>query len=300
MIRLFLTSLLTLAVCGCGRASTQQHNATAAAQPTRQAAAQQQTAVTPTPQTAADTAASENEQAAAAQETAGEAGDDDHTPPDRGDVSLEHLAALPADAQLPTGKWKPGVNYDPIVPAQPTSVSPGKVEVVEVFWLGCPHCYALEPFVQAWLKNKPSYIEFVRIPVMWGPIHRAHARLFYTLAALNRSDLFEKAFDTIQQKHELLVSTTGNDDETLKLQQAFAKDNGISPEDYAKAYNSFSVNSNLQRAEQLTQRYQVQGVPLVIIDGKYSTDVAKAGGPQQLISEIDDLAAVEHAHTSNR
>jgi len=298
MIRpLFVTSLLTLAVCGCGRAST-QHNAAPATQPARQAAPQN--AVAPTAQTAAATAQSETEQAAAAQETAGDAGDDDHSPPDRGDVSLEHLAALPSDAQLPTGKWKPGVNYDPIVPAQPTSVSPGKVEVVEVFWLGCPHCYALEPFVQAWLKNKPSYIEFVRIPVMWGPVHRAHARLFYTLAALNRSDLFEKAFDTIQQKHELLVSTTGNDDETLKLQQGFAKDNGISPEDYAKAYNSFSVNSNLQRAEQLTQRYQVQGVPLVVIDGKYSTDVSKAGGPQQLISEIDDLAAAEHAHASNR
>ena len=238
MIRpLFLTSLLTLAVCGCGRAST-QHNAPAATPPTRQSA-QQQTPVAPTAQTAAATVQSENEQAAAAQENAGTAGDDDHSPPDRGDVSLEHLAALPADAQLPGGKWKPGVNYDPIVPAQPTNVSPGKVEVVEVFWLGCPHCYALEPFVQAWLKTKPSYIEFVRIPVMWGPVHRAHARLFYTLAALNRSDLFAKAFDTIQQKHELLVSLTGNDDETLKLQQAFAKDNGISPEDYAKAYNSF-------------------------------------------------------------
>jgi protein dithiol oxidoreductase (disulfide-forming) len=295
MIRpLLLTSLLTVAVCGCGRASTtQQHNATPAPQAAAQVAQQQSAA--PPAVTAAPTAQSENEQAAAAQETAGDAGDDDRAPPDKSDVSLEHLAALPADAQLPGGgRWKPGVNYDPIVPAQPTNVSPGKIEVVEVFWLGCPHCYALEPFVAAWLKNKPSYIDFVRVPVMWGPVHRAHARLFYTLQALNRSDLFEKAFDTIQQKHEPLVSTTGNDEETLKLQEGFAKDNGISAEDYAKAYNSFSVNSNLQRAEQLTQRYQVQGVPLVVVNGKYSTDVAKAGGPQQLISEIDDLAAAEH------
>ena len=52
----------------------------------------------------------------------------------------------------------------------------GKVEVVEVFWLGCPHCYALEPYIQSWLKNKPAYIEFVRVPVMWGPVHRAHAQ----------------------------------------------------------------------------------------------------------------------------
>jgi protein dithiol oxidoreductase (disulfide-forming) len=292
MIRpLILTPLLALLVCACGHASTShQHNATQAAQQTPPAATQP--GATPA-QSAAETIQSETEQAAAAQETAGDNAED-HTPPDRGDVSLEHLAALPADAVLPGGKWKPGTNYDVLTPAQPTNVSPGKVEVVEVFWLGCPHCYALEPFVEAWLKNKPAYIEFVRVPVMWGPAHRAHARLFYTLQALNRLDLFEKAFDTIQQKHEPLIAQS--DDETLKLQEAFAKDNGITADDFAKAYNSFTVNSNLQRAEQLTQRYQVQGVPLVVVDGKYSTDVAKAGGPQQLIQIIDDLAASEHHH----
>jgi thiol:disulfide interchange protein DsbA len=294
MIRpLMLTPALAFLVCACGHASTsQQHNAGQTAQQAPPATAQQQPAA-PAAESAA-TAQSETEQATAAQETAGANADDDHAPPDRGDVSLEHLAALPADAVLPSGKWKPGVNYDALTPAQPTNVSPGKVEVVEVFWLGCPHCYALEPFVEAWLKNKPTYIEFVRVPVMWGPAHRAHARLFYTLQALNRSDLFEKAFDTIQQQHQPLIAPS--DDETLKLQQGFAKENGISPDDYAKAYNSFSVNSNLQRAEQLTQRYQVQGVPLVVVDGKYTTDVAKAGGPQQLIQIIDDLAASEHHH----
>lgn len=294
MIRpLVLTSLLTLSVCACGHASTsQQHNATPAKQPAR-AATQPQGA--PAAETAAATPQSENEQATAAQETAG-GGDEDRAPPDRSDVSLEHLAAVPAEAQLPSGKWKPGVNYDVLTPAQPTTVGPGKIEVVEVFWLGCPHCYAFEPYVEAWLKNKPSYIDFIRVPVMWGPVHRAHARLFYTLQALNRSDLFEKTFDTIQQQHNPLISTAGDDAESLKLQQEYAKANGINPDDYAKAYNSFSVNSNLQRAEQLTQRYQVQGVPLVIINGKYSTDVAKAGGPQQLIAEIDDLAASERKH----
>jgi protein dithiol oxidoreductase (disulfide-forming) len=295
MIRpLILTPTLALLVCACGHASTsQQHSASQATQQARPATTQQATPAAPATETAA-TAQSETEQATAAQETAGGNADDDRAPPDRSDVSLEHLAALPADAVLPSGKWKPGVNYDALTPAQPTNVGPGKVEVVEVFWLGCPHCYALEPFVEAWLKNKPAYIEFVRVPVMWGPAHRAHARLFYTLVALNRSDLFEKAFDTIQQQHQPLIAQ--NDDETLKLQQGFAKENGISPEDYAKAYNSFSVNSNLQRAEQLTQRYQVQGVPLVVVDGKYTSDVAKAGGPQQLIQIIDDLAASEHHH----
>ncbi len=298
MIRpLILTSLLATLVCACGHASTSHQQTAATAAPQTRPAAQQPAAqqpAAPAAPAANATPQSETEQATAAQESAGDTGDEDHTPPDRGDVSLEHLAALPADAQLPAGKWKPGVNYDVLTPAQPTSVSPGKVEVVEVFWLGCPHCYALEPYIQAWLKNKPGYIEFVRVPVMWGPAHRAHARLFYTLMALNRPDLVEKAFDTIQQKRDPLISQS--DDETLKMQEAFAKENGVSADDYAKAYNSFSVNSNLQRAEQLTQRYQVQGVPLVVIDGKYSTDVAKAGGPQQLISLIDDLSASERKH----
>jgi thiol:disulfide interchange protein DsbA len=130
---------------------------------------------------------------------------------------------------------------------------------------------------------------------MWGPVHRAHAHLFYTLVALNRQDLVQKAFDAIQNQHQMLVAQTGEED-TLKAQEAFAKDNGVSPEDFAKAYNSFTVNSNLQRAEQLTQRYHVEGVPLIVINGKFTTDVAKAGSQSNLIALIDDLAATEHKH----
>lgn len=85
-----------------------------------------------------------------------------------------------------------------------------------------------------------------------------------------------------------------SEDETLKIEEAWAQQNGVKPEDFAKAYNSFTVNSNLQRAEQLTERYHVEGVPLVVVNGKYTSDVGKAGGPQELISLINDLAAAEH------
>jgi protein dithiol oxidoreductase (disulfide-forming) len=98
-----------------------------------------------------------------------------------GTASLEQLAAMPAAQQLPDQRWKAGVNYEAVVPAQPTSAPPGKVEVLEFFWLGCPHCYALEPYIQKWLQQKPSYIQFVRVPVMWNPVHQLHAQLFYTL-----------------------------------------------------------------------------------------------------------------------
>jgi protein dithiol oxidoreductase (disulfide-forming) len=284
---LVLTALFSVCVCACARGTPPTASGSAApnAPPT--------TAQTQAPQGAGSAQVaptqSETEQATAAQETGGE--DAEVT---RGDTSLEHLAALPADQQLPGGKWKAGVNYDPLVPSQPTSVGPGKVEVVEVFWLGCPHCYALEPFVTGWLKTKPDYIEFVRVPVMWGPVHRAHAHLYYTLLALNRADLFEKAFDTIQQQHQMLVANS--EDETLKLQMGFATANGITADAFMKAYNSFTVSSNLARAEQLTQRYHVEGVPLIVVNGKYTTDVSKAGSPQDLFRVVDDLAASEHKH----
>ena len=229
------------------------------------------------------------EQAAGSQESG--APEADHTP---GDASLERIAGAPASAQLPAGKWQPGVNYTVLVPAQPTSVSAGKVEVLEVFWLGCPHCYALEPLLKAWLKVKPGYVEFVRVPVIWQPIHRYHAHLYYTLDALARPDLIDKAFNTIAQQH---VPLAGADEaETFRLQQQFATANGLSADDFAKAYNSFSVAANLKRAEEVTQAYRVEGVPFIAVNGKYATEVSKAGGEPQLIQLIGDLAAAEHGH----
>lgn len=220
---------------------------------------------------------------------------------DAGSTSLERLAAVPADAALPSSsEWKSGVNYDVISPAQPTTVGPGKVEVMEVFWLGCPHCYALEPYIRAWLKTKPAYVDFVRVPVMWGPVHRAHARLFYTLEALGRDDLVEKVFTYIHNQEDASgtesVLFANNQDDTFKQQQAWAVQNGISADAFAKAFNSFYVNTQMQQADEITNGYQVQGVPYIAVDGKFSTDVGKAGSENKLISLIDFLATWEHGH----
>jgi protein dithiol oxidoreductase (disulfide-forming) len=208
-------------------------------------------------------------------------------------VSLGASAAT--NEQLPGGRWKVGVNYDVITPAQPTSVPAGKVEVLEVFWLGCPHCYALEPYIQKWLRTKPAYVDFVRVPVMWGPAHRLHARLFYTLEALHRDDLVEKAFDTIHNGDILL----GNDEaSTLEKQAAWAQMNGVDPKAFRTAYKSFGVNASLQHAQEITERYHVDGVPVVFVAGRFTTDVGKAGGHEQLIQLIDALAAFAHTHRS--
>ena len=249
-----------------------------------------ETPAAPEPAPAAAPAANagnETEQAAGSQESVG--AEPERSP---GDSSLEHMQ--PAPAAAPSGKWQPGTNYTVLVPAQPTSVAAGKVEVLEVFWLGCPHCYALEPLLATWRQSKPAYIEFVRVPVIWQPAHRSHARLYYTLEALGRDDLVSKAFDALVQQHEQLY--TGDEQESFRRQQKFATDNGVKADDFAKAYNSFTVNSRLQRAEELTQRYRVESVPFIIINGKYTTDVGKAGGESQLIDLINDLSAAEHGH----
>lgn len=265
------------ALAGCAQKNTP---APAADAPAASSTAQPQTPAAP------PTAEQIKKAAAATQES----GDPENTP---GDTSLERVAAMPEKAQLPGGRWKAGVNYLPIVPAQPTTANPGQVEVLEVLWLGCPHCYELEPYIEAWRKKLPANVKFVQEHVMWGPAHRAHARLFYTLQVLKRDDLVAKAFDEIHRRNNILLSPTGNDAQTLSVQQAFAVANGVKEADFKREYNGFAVNAKLQRAEEIMRRYRIEGVPHFIVNGKYETDVGMAGGPEKLLSLIDDLVAAE-------
>jgi len=123
------------------------------------------------------------------------------------DCILLIAAALPAAGQLPSGKWVAGTNYRPLVPAQPTDAPPGKIEVVEVFWYGCPHCYALDPYIESWRKTKPAYVEFKRVPVTWQAVHQSHAKLFYALENMGKLDtLHSKIFNAIHLQNQRLLS----------------------------------------------------------------------------------------------
>ncbi|HET8699958.1 MAG TPA: thiol:disulfide interchange protein DsbA/DsbL [Gammaproteobacteria bacterium] len=196
-----------------------------------------------------------------------------------------------ADGTAPpptTGRFELGANYTRLSPTQPTSSSPDKVEVAEVFWYGCPHCNALEPFMTRWLARKPDYVSFVRIPGVGQPLWKFHARAFYTAEALGKGEEMHAAF--FREIHE-----NGNYLETEdKLRDFFAKF-GVSATDFKTTFDSFAVQTKLQRAEELNRRYRVTGVPAIVINGKYFTDVGMAGGQEQLIELIDELAAAEEA-----
>jgi thiol:disulfide interchange protein DsbA len=206
-------------------------------------------------------------------------------------------AAAATTTTAPT-LWQEGVNYTRLVPAQPTSVPPGQVEVLEFFWYACPHCFAIDPLVESWKKTKPAYVSFSRVPVMWSEGHRSTARLYYTLESLGKLDqLHSEVFKEIHTNGNPLIATDPNDTAgALRLQAAFLKKFGISEDAFNKASQSFAVETALQRADQLVLRYRIEGVPTFVVNGKYVADVRSAGAPERLLSLVDDLAVQEHKH----
>ena len=244
--------------------------------------------------TAAASVASVSDVAVAA--TTQQEGADTGKGSDSGETALERVAQLAPEGQLPVGKWVAGTNYKVLSPAQPTDAAPGKVEVIEFFWYGCPHCNALDPYIENWRKLKAPYIEFVRVPVMWGDVHRAHARLFYTLQALGKLDeLHTRVFDRIHKDRDPLYAPNDNAG-TLREQLAFATANGISESDFSSAYTGFAVQNDLLKADDLGRRDHIESVPTFVIDGKYVSDASMAQGPDNLIKLINDLAASEKHH----
>jgi thiol:disulfide interchange protein DsbA len=194
--------------------------------------------------------------------------------------------------------WQEGVNYTRLVPAQPTAVPAGQVEVLEFFWYACPHCYAIDPLVESWKKTKPAYVSFSRVHVMWNEAHRSLARLYYTLESLGKLDqLHGEVFKEIHViGNPLVASDPNNAAESERLQTAFVKKFGVSEDDFKKAYRSFAVDTALQRADQLVQRYRIDGVPTFVVNGKFVADVRSADGPERLLTLVGDLAAQEHKH----
>ena len=139
-----------------------------------------------------------------------------------------------------------GVNYKPLKPAQPTSVAPGKVEVVEVFWYACGHCYLLEPKLAAWeRKGKAANIEVVRLPATWNEMLKTHARLFYTIEILGKPELHDEAFRE--------MNVRGNRLDTPDKIEAFFVSRGVGKAEFQKAFSGFAVETKLARAVDLNQ-----------------------------------------------
>jgi thiol:disulfide interchange protein DsbA len=195
----------------------------------------------------------------------------------------------PAASSATAGsRFKEGTHYQRLATTQPTTAVPGHIEVAEVFWYGCSHCYALDPLLESWrTRQKPAYVDFVRIPAMWNETLKAHARLFYTAQVLGKLDELHTAmFRAVQLE--------GNPLTTEEKAAFFFHAHGVSDNDFHQSYNSASVQTLLNQADQLNRRYRIQSVPMLIVNGRYLTDIGMAGGQEQLMALVNELAAREH------
>jgi thiol:disulfide interchange protein DsbA len=205
------------------------------------------------------------------------------------------MAAMAVAARLPAADsldpFRAGAHYRLLQNPQPPAVASGKVEVAEAFWYGCSHCFALDPLLEDWNTRKPAFIEFVRVPVIWGPVHRQHAKIYYTLQALRRPELHAEVFRAIHTKG--LVLTDRDEAKARAMQLVFLSGFGVNPQQFDAAFDSMMVAMNMQRAENFTRAFGVDNVPTVFVNGKYSTSLSEAGGEAQLLQLIEKLAASE-------
>ncbi|MCU9946317.1 thiol:disulfide interchange protein DsbA/DsbL [Pseudomonas solani] len=173
--------------------------------------------------------------------------------------------------------------------SSPVPISkPGKIEVVELFWYGCPHCYQFEPTLNAWTEKLPEDVNFVRIPAMFGGVWNVHGQLFITLESMGVEHAVHKAvFDAIHKEGKKLSTP----DEMAE----FLAGQGVDKAAFIKAYNSFGVKSQMEKAKKLAMAYQISGVPTLIVNGKYRFDIGSSGGLEQATQVADFLIAKERA-----
>jgi thiol:disulfide interchange protein DsbA len=278
-----LTLAAVLALAGCGRESppAEQQSETPAPAPATAEAAPEAA-----PEAKPEAGSSDGEKVEAAMSA---------TSP----IATAIAAATPAVPQGDLGRWKEGENFTAYPVAQPVSVPPGNVEVVEGFWYGCGHCYALEPRVEAWEKSKPEWIRLRRLPVIWNEVTREDARLYFAIESLGLVDkLHAEVFRQIHARGKPFTVIRGGRVDaaaTEKAAREFLLANGVSAEDFARHYRTFSTENKLRQAENLSRRYLLDHTPMIVVHGKYLTDQEMAGGAEQLFQLINDLAARERA-----
>jgi len=160
----------------------------------------------------------------------------------------------------------------------------GVVDVVEVFWYGCGHCYNLAPAVSRWAKQQDSSVNYQKMPVTWGPVHQLHAKLFYTIEALGVGDIAHSAVFTAIHKEGNFLASEGA---ILK----FLEKLGMDRSETIKYMNSFSVRQKVKRATELSKQFKVTATPMIFIDGRYRIEAK--GGHSKMLKVVDHVIELQ-------
>jgi len=208
------------------------------------------------------------------------------------DEAIVLALADPEDAPAREWKFKEGEHYFRLVPTQPTVGGADKIEVAESFMYSCPHCFTLEPYINAWAATKDPGVRFVRIPAMWNQAAQMHAQIYFTQDILGRNGQLQDpaafhnaVFEEYHRRGNRLTSMAS-------IRTLFNR-YGVSDEEFDKTWKSFEVNQMMRVAGDLFRRYNITSVPAIVVNGKYRTSAADAGGYNELIELIDELIARE-------
>ncbi|MDG6774234.1 thiol:disulfide interchange protein DsbA/DsbL [Thiomicrorhabdus sp. ZW0627] len=193
-------------------------------------------------------------------------------------IALFSNAAI---AQQEDFGFEEGVEYKKI--PQPVSIAPHNKQVTEVFYYGCPHCYHLEPSIHGWLKTKPEDVYFEQVPaVLNNPNWIFMAKVYYTA----------KELGVLKQSHTPFFDALHRDKKPLFTVKAIAKfftQFGVKEKDFESTFNSFKVDQLVRNAIKVTKSYGIDGVPAVIVNGKYITDVPMTHSQKRMWNVVDYL-----------
>ena len=191
-------------------------------------------------------------------------------------------AASAADSTFVEGK-----HYERIKPEVATHTD-GQVEVVEVFWYGCNHCFSFEPHIKEWVANKPDNVVFRRVPGVFSRGWVPHARAYYAAEVLGVLDtIHAPLFEAIHEDRRRI-----NDEDSLAR---FFAEHGVSDADFREAYNSFSVDTKTRQAMEASRDYGITGVPSMIVNGRYRSSARLTGTYGELLKVVDELVDIESA-----
>lgn len=178
-------------------------------------------------------------------------------------------------------KIEEGFDYRILPIAQPVEPK-GKVEVIEFFWYGCPHCFDFEPELSAWVKRQPKDVVFRRVPVAFRDDFMVHSQLFYALEAMGKGDAMnEKVMYAMHKENKRLMTENEIAD--------WVASQGIDRNTFLATYRSFAVISKARAARQLADAYRIDGVPTIVMQGRYVTSPSIAGTKAKAIAVMDFL-----------
>lgn len=192
------------------------------------------------------------------------------------------LTVLPTAGAWAQGAPVEGTHYVKLAQPAPVSAPSGKIEVVEFFWYGCPHCNELEPALEDWVKRLPADVAFRRVPVGFAAVHESHQRLFYGLEAMGKLEqMHKRIFAAIHVQHQRL------DKEADQI--AFLNANGVDGAAWAKLSKEFHVATKSMQAKKLSEAYKIDGVPAIGVHGRFYTAGSLAGDNRRALAVADYL-----------